>query len=63
MDSDTVNLTARVINPETIIFGGNFSCKGAEQADWGGVAARSKVLTAVSYKMLPAHKYHTSFCD
>lgn len=63
MDSDTVDLMARVLDPETIMFGGNVSHKGTEQADWGGAATRNKVLTAVSCAMLPVHKYQTSFCD
>jgi len=44
-----VDLMARVLSPEVIMFGGNGFHKGSEQADWGAVATRNKVLTAVSY--------------
>jgi hypothetical protein len=52
MDSTTVNLMARVLDPEIIIFGNNTYQKGTLQADWGGAVARNKVLTAVSCKAL-----------
>jgi aubergine-like protein len=47
LDPTTVDLMARVLSPEVIMFGGNGFHKGSEQADWGAVATRNKVLTAV----------------
>jgi hypothetical protein len=63
LDSGTVELKGRVLEPETIIFGGNAFHKGTEQADWGGAVTRNKVLAAVSCKVLHAHVYRISFCD
>jgi hypothetical protein len=49
MDSSTVDLMARVLAPETIIFGNSVHHKGSAQAEWGAAVTRSKVLTAVSF--------------
>jgi hypothetical protein len=47
VDPSTVDLMARVLSPEAIMFGGNVLHRGSEQADWGGAVTRNKVLTAV----------------
>lgn len=57
VDSGTVDLMARVLDPEEIIFGDNVSHRGTQQADWGAAATRNNVLSAVSCAILPAHKY------
>jgi len=54
-----VDLMARVLSPEVIMFGGNGIHKGSEQADWGAAVARNKVLTAVSCTTLLAY---SPFC-
>jgi len=56
LDSDMVNLTARVLDPETLIFGDDVFYKGTVQADWAGATARNKVLTAVSCTALSPHQ-------
>jgi hypothetical protein len=48
MDSGTVDLMARVLHPETVIFGNDVHHRGTPQADWGGAVTRNRVLTAVS---------------
>lgn len=50
MDSSTVDLIGRVLDPELVIFGNNTYHKGTWQADWGGAMARNKVLTAVDLR-------------
>ncbi|KDR12118.1 piwi-like protein Ago3 [Zootermopsis nevadensis] len=47
VDSGTVDLMARVLDPEEIIFGDNVSHRGTQQADWGAAATRNNVLSAV----------------
>jgi len=59
LDPSTVDLMARVLSPEVIMFGGNGIHKGSEQADWGAAVARNKVLTAVSCTTLLAY---SPFC-
>lgn len=54
LDPSTVDLMARVLSPEAIMFGGNVLHKGSEQADWGAVATRNKVMTAVRCMTLRA---------
>jgi hypothetical protein len=59
LDPNTVELMARVLSPETIIFGGDVLHQGSPQADWGSVATRNKVLTAVSFTAVLAY---SQFC-
>jgi environmental stress-induced protein Ves len=60
LDPNTVDLMARVLNPQAIIFGGNVSHQGSEQADWGAAATRNKVLQAVSFTTVLAY---SQFCQ
>jgi predicted NBD/HSP70 family sugar kinase len=55
LDPSTVDLMARVLSPEAIVFGGDVLHQGSEQADWGAVATRNKVLTAVGFTTLLAY--------
>lgn len=46
---DTINLTARTLPPETIIFGGNKQVAGTTEADFNRAAMRETMLHSVSY--------------
>ncbi|XP_069699949.1 piwi-like protein Ago3 isoform X2 [Periplaneta americana] len=47
LDQNTVDLNARLLESENVIFGDQVVVKGSPQADWGAAATRNKVLTAV----------------
>ncbi|PNF28066.1 Piwi-like protein Ago3 [Cryptotermes secundus] len=50
MDSSTLDLMARVLDPEVVIFGNNTVQKVTLHADWGGAMSHNKVLTAVDLR-------------
>lgn len=47
LEPSTVELTARVVKNEDIIFGGNRKVPGSQQAEWSGALSRNLVISAI----------------
>ena len=48
LNNSTVMLQGRVLDPERILFGRNYSEMVSQKADWGRAATTKHVLTAVN---------------
>lgn len=48
VERETVNLMARIVNSEDIIFGNDVRCKGSAKADWSNAVTKNFVISAVS---------------
>lgn len=50
IDGATIDLSMRILDPETILFGNDVKIHGTEQADWTSAAMKNNVMSAIDFQ-------------